>query len=209
ENHVDHRKRSVAHAPNGLLLVGRKTGHQARRDEFGRAHENELGGNGGELVTLQVGDANGVGILSDGDYSSAGQHAVGIFRFQDFHQLVADAAKTTGQDAAGVVFAFDEVLRVENADKCGGVFRDRAPVGRAVGIPPLGDFGSLARGDVGEGFCVELQHLAVHIDLHDVVAEFFEAGDDIFFVGKVLETGAPSVWDVGAVVDGGIGHVDE
>ena len=106
------------------------------------------------------------------------------------------------------VFALDQILRIGNTDEGGGVFGEGAPVGRAVRVPPLFDFGRVGGGDVGEGLGVQLEHVLVRIHFQHVFAEFLEAGDGFFGIGKMGEAAAPGVGRVDAVVDSGVGHVD-
>ena len=99
-------------------------------------------------------------------------------------------------------------LALYEADVCGSVWRGGAPVRRAVDIPPLLNFRSVAGGEFREGQGVELGHALVNLHFQNVFAEFLEAGDDSFGIRKLRDSGFPGVGDVGFVDERGIGHVD-
>ena len=95
---------------------------------FRGAHEHGFRGDGGELSFVEVGDANSVFVLNDGDDGGIAQHALFVFWLQDFDEFVSDAAEAAGKDDALGVGSRGQILGRGDADKRRGVFADGSPV---------------------------------------------------------------------------------
>src|SRR5215470_16554281 len=105
-------------------------------------------------------------------------------------------------------FSTSTSLCVTQPSPPGRIAGRSAPIREPVSVPPFADFGSVGTEYVGEKLGVEFEDVFMRVHFEDVVGKFFEARDGLLRIGKVREAGAPGVWHVGVVVDGGVGHVD-